>query len=318
MHDLTLTAPGSGSTCTIAVDCGFNCYAFTAHVGGQTVDVIAAEDQFVNDRIKPSHSGIPLLAPFPNRIRDGKFTFDGRDTVLDPDVVGFNTTNAIHGFAIDKPWRVTERSEDSATGQFQLSVDAPERLSSWPADFLIEVKYFLTGATLRADVRIANPDDKPLPFGFGTHAYFQLPLTQKGSPATAVVQSPAAARWLLEDGLPTGETEPVDGKPGYDLRGGVPFADLSLDDVFTDVSTDDGVLKTVIREPESGFRIEQRTDDSFREIVGFTPPWCDAVCLEPYTCTTDAINLAERGIDGGLRVLGPGEEWRGWFEIEVD
>jgi aldose 1-epimerase len=31
------------------------------------------------------------------------------------------------------------------------------------------------------------------------------------------------------------------------------------------------------------------------------------ISLEPYTQTTDAINLAARGVDGGLRILGHGK-----------
>jgi aldose 1-epimerase len=39
------------------------------------------------------------------------------------------------------------------------------------------------------------------------------------------------------------------------------------------------------------------------------------VCLEPYTCTTDAINLEQRGVDTGWRVLDPGREWSGVVEL---
>jgi aldose 1-epimerase len=40
--------------------------------------------------------------------------------------------------------------------------------------------------------------------------------------------------------------------------------------------------------------------------VAFTPPHRLAVCLEPYTCTTDAINLEQQGVNAGWRVLKPG------------
>jgi aldose 1-epimerase len=41
------------------------------------------------------------------------------------------------------------------------------------------------------------------------------------------------------------------------------------------------------------------------------------MCLEPYTCVTDAINLAPRGIETGWRVLEPGSEFRTWIEIKA-
>jgi aldose 1-epimerase len=37
--------------------------------------------------------------------------------------------------------------------------------------------------------------------------------------------------------------------------------------------------------------------------------------MEPYTCVTDAINLQQRGIDAGWRVLQPGDEFLTWIEI---
>jgi aldose 1-epimerase len=44
-----------------------------------------------------------------------------------------------------------------------------------------------------------------------------------------------------------------------------------------------------------------------REFVLYTPPNSpDVIALEPYTQTTDAINLQPRGVDAGLRVLGHG------------
>ena len=48
----------------------------------------------------------------------------------------------------------------------------------------------------------------------------------------------------------------------------------------------------------------------------FTPPHREAVCLEPYTCITDAINLHQQGKDAGLLVLSPGETWEGWLRWE--
>jgi aldose 1-epimerase len=70
-------------------------------------------------------------------------------------------------------------------------------------------------------------------------------------------------------------------------------------------------------DPQAGLQVLQVFDASFREIVAYTPPHGRSVCLEPYTCVTDAVNLAPRGIDTGWRVLAPGEEVHLWFAIHV-
>ncbi len=66
---------------------------------------------------------------------------------------------------------------------------------------------------------------------------------------------------------------------------------------------------------ESGLQVMQQWGPAFREIVVYTPPGRNAVCLEPYTCATDAINLQQRGIDAGWQVLEPRAEFRTWIEI---
>ena len=55
----------------------------------------------------------------------------------------------------------------------------------------------------------------------------------------------------------------------------------------------------------------------FRELVLYTPPHRQAICLEPYTCTTDAVNLGNRQIDAGWRALAPGETWSAAVACEV-
>ena len=54
----------------------------------------------------------------------------------------------------------------------------------------------------------------------------------------------------------------------------------------------------------------------FRDLVLFTPPHRQAVCIEPYTCPTDAINLQARGLDAGWRVLDPGATWEALVRFE--
>jgi aldose 1-epimerase len=52
-------------------------------------------------------------------------------------------------------------------------------------------------------------------------------------------------------------------------------------------------------------------------MVVYTPPHRQAFCIEPYTCTTDAINLEQRGVKAGWRVLPPGGRWSAVVELRV-
>ncbi|MFN0054161.1 MAG: aldose 1-epimerase [Planctomycetales bacterium] len=314
MQPLELIHTRSGASAQILPAAGYTCYALRIPVGGVPVDVLDSVPGFAETGERPTRSGIPLLFPFPNRIRKGRYTWEGRDYEL-TGVRQDDFGNAIHGLVADRPWRVVARGENYAIGAFQLSLDAPDRRPLWPADFLIEVRYELRDASLRCDIRVANPDSVPLPWGFGTHTYFRVPLGQASRRDDCLVQVPAARAWELCECLPTGCQKPVSG--ANDLREGQALAGLKLDDVLTGLTVCDGQVISSVIDPEAGLQVTQVTDELFRELVAFTPPHGRSVCLEPYTCVTDAIHLAPQGIDTGWQTLTPGQQCHTWFEIHA-
>lgn len=312
MTAITITDHLSGSTARIAPELGFNCFEFHAVVDGQTLDVLDSMPKFEQGGQKPSGSGIPILFPFPNRIRDGRFTWKGQEYRL-PGTDQWG--NAIHGLCLDRPWRVVRQSDDFVTGQFQLSVDAPDRRELWPSDFMIEVDYELVHARLRARFRISNPGNQQLPWGLGTHPYFKLPLGKDSRVDDCLVEVPAHSIWELENCLPTGrKLTPTDEK---DLRDGEYVNVLKLDDVYTDLEFDGPQFDCLVVDEKAGLQVVLTCPPIFREIVAFTPPNRAAICLEPYTCPTDAVNLQAKGLDVGWRVLGPGQEFHTWFDLSA-
>ena len=310
MSIVTLTDSQTGSTARIAPELGFNCFEFRAKVGDREIDVLDSVPDFETGGQRSSGSGIPILFPFPNRIRAGTFTWEGREFSLP---VSDKFGNAIHGLCLDRPWRVIAQGDDFVTGQFQLSVDAPNRRTLWPTDFTIEVDYELLGNRLRANFRVINPSSQPLPWGLGTHPYFKLPLATTSRVGACLIEVPAAQRWELQDCLPTGERRELDEE--HDLRFGAYVDTVQLDDVYTTVQCEGPQFDCLILDEEAGLQITLTSPPIFREIVVFTPPNRAAVCIEPYTCPTDAINLQARGIDCGWRTLAPGAEFHTWLDI---
>lgn len=308
---LTITDPHSGSTARIAPELGFNCFEFRAMVDGHPIDVLDSLPGFEAGGVRPSSSGIPILFPFPNRIRSGKFVWRGKEHSLP--ITDTKLGNAIHGLCLDRPWRVIEQKDDLVTGQFQLSVDAPDRLSLWPTDFVIEVDYELIHNRLRANFRIVNPSESPLPWGLGTHPYFKLPLQNESRIEHCLIEVPATQRWELIDCIPTGRLLDLD--DSNDLREGEYITLVKLDDVYTTVECDGPQYECTILDEKAGLQIVQTCPPIFREQVVFTPPNRNAVCIEPYTCPTDAINLTQRGLDCGWRTLSPGSEFHTWIDI---
>ena len=304
----TLVDDATGSSASIVPSIGFNLFDLQLPAGGRARPVIASAPDFLDNPAKPARSGTPILFPFPNRIREGRYAFGGKDYRLPLN----SSPHAIHGFAIAAPWDVIDQEagadEASLTGLYQISRHSPEQRPNWPADAILQVRYALSGRRLTMTITVMNPTDQELPYGFGIHPYFHLPLDPDGDPARTEVILPASKLWVLDGYIPTGEVRDVAGSR-LDFREGQPRLGLKLDDVLTGLSYEGGlcVCRLVDRGLGAEFRIS--FDRRFREIVAFTPPANPrAIAIEPYTQTTDAINLAARGIDGGLRTLGHGKQ----------
>jgi aldose 1-epimerase len=309
---ITLSDPKTGASAKVAPGLGFNCYSFAAPTTKGPLEVLWAAPDFAAGTAKPSGSGIPLMFPFAGRIRGAKFEFEGKSYQLEP---GDGLGNAIHGFVINRPWRVTQHSASRVVGQFQASIDDPSVLAHWPADFRITADYQLTGATLTSEFTIENPDSRPLPFGFGTHPYFRVPLGGTNG-AECVVRVGVDANWDLEGLLPTGgKSSPA---VVADLQKGAPMSTLKLDHVFGGLSFENHRCTATVHDPASKHTLAMTFLDQFTTCVVYNPPHREAVCIEPYTTVPDAFALRARGIDPHLQILAPGQTFRTRIDIRLD
>lgn len=309
---LVLADTKTGARAEVWPALGFNCYRWQV---GDADLLYAAPNLF--DDTRPTRSGIPVLFPFPNRIRDGAFVWDGRHYSLP--LSDSTKKNAIHGFACRHPWRVIEQgnNDDRAwvTGEFHASKDAPDDAKLWPADYRIRLSVILTENRLRLSAHIDNPDQKPLPFGLGYHPYFRTPLLPGSRKEDCFVMAHADGFWELAENLPTGKIRPVDA--ARDLTEPRRVTDLTVDDVLrVDAGPRTMLVLGTMQQKPAGATLQLRASPSFRELVVFTPVHRDAFCLEPYTCVTDAVNLQAKGVDAGWATLAPGATWNGVVELE--
>lgn len=303
----TLHDDATGASASVLPGYGFNLFDLRLPAAGAVRPVVDAAPDFAANPRQASRHGTPILFPFPNRINRARYTFAGKEYGLPVN----SAPHAIHGFAADAAWEVVGTSTDggaaAVTGRYQISKDSPALRPHWPTDGVLTVRYALAGRRLTMTVSVTNPTDADLPYGFGIHPYFRCPLAPGGDLARTRVIIPASEYWVLDGYIPTGERRPVDDR--LDFRKGKPMKGLKLDDVLTGLVRDPGTGACVCRLVDEALGAEFRLvcDANTRELVLFTPPWAPGVlAVEPYTQTTDAVNLAARGADGGLRVLRPG------------
>lgn len=298
----------------IVPELGNNCYAFRVSDGNYWFHLIDPPPDLETLEQRPTAYGNPILFPFPNRIRNGIWEFEGKTYQFDKQP---ESPTTIHGLLLNKPYKVDRHTagKNGATLVCSLnSRDFPDIMRQYPFPFRIEITYTIEDAVLTMDVKIQNTGKSNMPMGFGIHPYFRVDISAKADASKAVITVPANKYWELDDVLvPTGKQ--LDVVDTLDLRNGQPFAKLKLDHVFTDVNFVNGVSQCSIENKDSGYGMVMESDAQFRELVVYTPPDRDAICFEPYTCPTDAINLEAKGIPAGVIVLTPDETFSATVRI---
>ncbi len=271
-----------------------------------SVDGIDLVEPFPAEAIPPKSTGI-VLVPWPNRIRDGVWLYEGKPRQLplnDPE-----ERNAIHGLLSVSPYRLLERSAAAVT----LAATVFPRLG-YPFQLDTTVSYALTDDGLDVTHTVRNVGTDAAPVAIGAHPYLKI----GGVPTDDLTLTAAVGtRIEVDERLnPVGEA-PVDGT-GCDLRGGRPVRDLDLDDGFTatmrEADGGKGAVEHSLTAPD-GRSVILWGDENMRYLQVFTPrnfpvdtpdgPVLGrAVAVEPMTAPANAFNTG-----AGLRWLAPGETW---------
>lgn len=239
-----------------------------------------------------------LLLPWPNRIEDGAYTFEGRDLQLP--ITEQPLHNAMHGLTRWASWTLEERTAQSVSLVYRL-MSQPGY--PWTVD--LHVVYDLSADGLTVTVTASNLTDRPAPYAQGAHPY----LVVGSAPVDGwELLVPAATRVTTNDRmLPVG-TEPVE-DTRYDFRLTRPIKDLVLDDAFTDLVRDGrGTAQVELHAPGTGRGTAlwmDRAHGFLQVFTGDTLPGGQArtaVAVEPMTAPANAFRTGD-----GLIVLGPAD-----------
>jgi len=255
--------------------------------------------------------GTPILFPMPNRVRDGRFTFEGRQFVFEPN----NGPNFIHGLVRDRIWNMDDallsRDSASVTGRFRFRA-AVDAYHLFPITNVLEVTFTLTPGAVQLYFAVHNEDEcLRLPFGLAIHPYFRI----FGQRSQVRVQTPALKRMEAVDLLPTGRLIDLDGDP-CDLREPRSLEGLNVDDVYWGMSPN---RPQVIYYDALGKKLTLLTSELFTHSVVYTPEDKPYFCMENQSCSTDAHNLYARGLQEAahLTILEPGDSLCAWVDMQV-
>ena len=303
-HDVyVLEDRAARSQAWVAPDLGLNVYRFSIERAGEDVAILDPPPLLGDLAADPAGYGLPILFPFPGRIPGGLVRYGGREYQIQPHTAGLGCA---HGFVLDRAWQVEATGKSAHEGAELVgrleSADYPELAEQWPSTFRLEARLSLRAGTLAVYLRAQNTGRDPLPVGCGLHPYLRAPLSATSSAGGCLVSLPVTRRWELQDLVPTGRLLPL----AEDWAVGVGLEGRIGDDVYTGVLAEQGSSRAVLSDTALGLAVVVEADLGFRHWVFYTPPR-PAVCLEPWTCVPNAVNLQQQGVETGLIVLAPGE-----------
>src|SRR6185295_9140836 len=110
-------------------------------------------DGYAEDEVAPGAAG-QILAPWPNRIRDGKYAFAGQAYALalsEPDRL-----NAAHGLVRWVPWQAVSSASDRVELACLLAAQA-----SYPWNVRLTITWSVSADGLRAEFTATNLSSEP-------------------------------------------------------------------------------------------------------------------------------------------------------------
>ena len=255
---------------------------------------------FAETEAPPLSAGL-VLAPWPNRVRDGRWSFYGEPQQLELSESRRNV--AIHGLTRTIPWQVVERSAEAITLGVLI-----EAQPGWPVPMRTTVRYALDAdGGLTVTHTMLNAGDRKTPFGVGVHPY---PRAGHATAYECTLQLAARTNLPVDPDrlLPNGPVAPLDGGE-FDFREPRKLDGMVLDHTYGGcVPEADGIIRHHLVGPDTGVEIWAEPDFGWVQVFSTTgfPGTGSAIAVEPMTCPTDALNS---GID--LRELEPGQTWSG-------
>jgi aldose 1-epimerase len=250
-------------------------------------------------------TGLPLLAPWANRLPGWRYRaagvevdLDGLDLHTDPGGLPIHGTLTAH-----RGWRLERLAADADRAVLEADLDYgdwPQLLAAFPFPHRLTVTFALQGASLAVTTTLTATGDRPVPVAFGWHPYLRLP----GAPRAAWrLLLPFRTHLELDDrGLPTGKAadEPAEAAP---------VGERTFDDLYV-LDADPAERRLGLE--AAGRRLVVGYGDGYDHAQVFAPPGAEFVCLEPMTAPTAAL------ANGDTPPVAPGDSFSARFTIGVE
>jgi galactose mutarotase-like enzyme len=250
--------------------------------------------------LRSGHTGgLPLLAPWANRLRPREGRYRAAGTTVDLTGLPLHRDEhglPIHGLLVGWPaWDVTRATAVRGVARLRAStvVDAP----AFPFPHRLDLVVSLADGRLTLDTTIVPTARRRVPVAIGWHPYLRLPSSPR---PRWILRLPARRHLALDDdGIPTGESTPLDSDRAR-------IGTRTFDDLYAlgrdrrlSLNTDDGTA------------LEVRGDQHHPYAQVWVPQGRPFAALEPMTVPTNAL------ASGAAPLVAPGEAWTGRWTLTV-
>jgi aldose 1-epimerase len=282
--------------------------------GGNIIELVLSKNEklhhvIAGDEAIESLSGNPVnfyrgakLSPFPNRIDNGKYVFEGKEHQLEQN----NPPHALHGLCWNLPFTVKAELVTDNSAMIILQTDYDSIHKGYPFSYHIEIEYTLEENNFKCLTRILNTSEQSIPIGDGWHPYFTI-----GSKVDNLkLQLPPNKQIKLgKDMIPTGNYI-----PGTLFESPTLINNTRLDHCF-ELDTANERVETRLIDEQKNISIviwQQASGRGYKFLQAYTPPDRNSIAIEPMSCAPDAFNNKN-----GLIVLLPKEAVEFCFGVNL-
>ena len=258
---------------------------------------------FEADEVRPAYRGA-TLAPWPNRVVDGRYSFGGRDFQLS--LTEPARSHALHGLATWLDFEAIDKGSDHVT----LEAVIPPQ-TAYPWRVVVTTTFALGPEGLTQTVTARNESDEPAPWGTGPHPYL---VAGDGHVDDWTLALPAGqVLAVTPDRLIPTELQAVDADDParFDFRSPRPIGAAEIDHAYTGLLRDADGQATVTVTDASGTGVAMTWDASCPWVQIHTADQPEpehsrlGLAVEPMTCAPDAFNAPGYDYDAGLIVIEP-------------
>lgn len=211
-----------------------------------------------------------ILFPFANRIKDGAYTFNGKDYAFEINQAEEN--NALHGLVYDKTFQIVSQECSNESASVTLEYIETKESKGFPYTYSVQVQYFFTKDSLSLKMTVNNTDTKPFPFTLGWHPYFI-----SDNLHDSAIRFDCSQKLLIGDRNITTGVENIEPIETFQIK------DQQLDDCW--------ILKSntvVFNTPKYDLTIGSSVENNF--LQAYTPPRQNTIAIEPTTGVSDSFN----------------------------